>query len=109
MSSKLCNQSTEGLSHALLFYPSISSWWKIYLPILNPIQHTNKFFIAVIKHILKIGNVEECAKFFTIAWSIWERCNKLLYENLHIHPWEVIENALSLHTTYKYHGSLNNS
>lgn len=59
----------------------------------------------VTEHIFKIGNAEESTKFCVIAWSIWGRQNKLLYENLHIHSRVAIEKALSLLNAYKDYGT----
>lgn len=101
MKCKLCNQPMEDLSHALLFCNSICHWQMIYLPILDPLKYTNQNFLAVLEFILKHGNEEEGACFFTIAWSFWRRRNKLIYDGIHTQPQEAIEMALSLKTAYQ--------
>lgn len=104
MNFKFYNQSTEDLNHAFLCCSS--NWLKTYLLIMNYLEHTSKCFFVVTKSILKIENEDEGAKFLTIAWSFWRRRNKLVYEDLHIHPQEAIEKALSLYVAYKDCGSM---
>lgn len=106
MNCKFWNQYTEDLSHALLYCFSISYWWKAYLPIINSFEHINQCFLVVTESILKIGNEDEGPKFLTITWNFWGRWNKLVYKDLHIHPQEVIEKALSLDAGYKDYGSM---
>lgn len=66
-SCKLCHHLVEELNHTLILCPTISNWWKIYLPIMESLDHANKSFLAVTEFILMNGNEDERAIFFTIA------------------------------------------
>lgn len=98
---KFCNYPIEDLSHALINNPSLSKWSNTYLPSMKPFKNTNSYFNVVIEYKLKLGNEEFWYEFLTIAWCFWGRRNKLVYEDLHIHPQEATERAFSLSTTYK--------
>lgn len=40
--------------------------------------------------------MEDLAKFFIIAWGLWSRRNKYIYENINIPPQAAIEKGLSI-------------
>lgn len=46
------------------------------------------------------GNLEELAWFFSIAWELWRRRNKLVYERVKIEPKAAIEEFLAYNTSY---------
>lgn len=72
ISCKLCHHPVEDLSDALIFYSFINDWWKVFLPILEPLKHANQSLLVVIEFIFKNGNEDERAIFFTIMWGLWE-------------------------------------
>lgn len=79
----------------------MNQWWKPYLTLLNVYEHPNKSFYEMTEFIVQIGNEEDLAKFFTIAWGLWSRRNKMIYVNINIHPEAVVEKALFIKLLYK--------
>lgn len=47
-------------------------------------------------HLKGVGGTEHVAKFFTMAWWLWGRRNKFIYENVFIDPRTSIKKALWL-------------
>lgn len=55
----------------------------------------------VLQSILAKHTTEALARVITIAWGLWFRRNKLVFEATHLYPVEAMNYALSLQIEYK--------
>lgn len=56
--------------------------------------------------ILSNGTVKELAKFFCIAWGLWGRRNKMIFEQCCIPPKQAIGNALAVKESFQQLNSI---
>lgn len=76
-----CQKEGEDLLHALVMCPNIYSWWLLYNP---KLQLYLKNFSDLAFQTQQVGNLEDLARFFTMAWALWYRRNKLVHEKVEL-------------------------
>lgn len=82
-----CAQAIQDLPHALFFFPKIQKWWVKYMTFLNDLSpHTS--FMELAGLVKNKGVVVDFLKFFLMAWSLRNRRNKMVYEQLYLDPKE---------------------
>lgn len=75
----------EDLSHAVFHYPTIRSLWNTFLPCMQNVPQYQSF-VELAGWVRNRGKENELSKFFLIAWGLWGKHNKKLYEEANINP-----------------------
>lgn len=89
-----CKTKEKDIIHALIFCPIIRYCWNVFLPCLQAgNQHNNFFELAM--WMRNHRKMDELTSFFIIAWSLWGRRNKWIFEKLLVDPKTTIEQGLS--------------
>lgn len=96
---KFCQALFKYLLHALFYCPKIKEWWPPFLAFMRHAS-TNLSFLELVIWVKSRGVVEEFERFFVIAWSLWERRNKKLYEKKKESPSSTIERALAYYSLF---------
>lgn len=81
----------EDIVHALFYCLDIKACWPRYLPCLREINQPLRLVVWVKSK----DQVELLSNFFVIAWCIWRRINKLIYEKATLPPQSTFDWALS--------------
>lgn len=69
----------EDIAHALFYCPEISHLWQLFLPQVQQAP-PRLDFLRLVEWFLDYGGSEVLPKLFTIAWSLWNRRNKRVFE-----------------------------
>lgn len=60
---------------------NIRDWWKKFFPTLQDFGY-HKTIMDMALHLKGVGGTEHMAKFFALAWGLWGRRNKFIYEKI---------------------------
>lgn len=96
----------KDIYHASFDCRDIIESWKQYLPWPLSVLNTRSL-LEVFQSILAKGSSEALARVVTIAWGLWLRRNKMIFDGKAMHPVEAINNVLSLQTDYKVTKDIN--
>ncbi|XP_042962749.1 uncharacterized protein LOC122297028 [Carya illinoinensis] len=95
-----CNQCREDAAHALFYCSSINSLCIQFQPLLGAIG-CGKSFGEIVLEVKERGNEEGVLKFIAMAWGLWYRRNKFIYDNSFLQFSSVVSTALSMQSDFK--------
>ncbi|XP_041001634.1 uncharacterized protein LOC121247334 [Juglans microcarpa x Juglans regia] len=90
-----CAQVSEDVAHALFYYSNVRRGWMDFCSQMG-IVDTDFSFWDLANLALDRGADELLTKFVIIAWGIWYRRNKFLYEQVSMQISVVVNNALNI-------------
>ncbi|XP_042974894.1 uncharacterized protein LOC122306534 [Carya illinoinensis] len=95
-----CHLCREDAAHALLYCPDIYPLCVQFQPLLGEIG-CGKPFWEVILEVKNKGNEEDLMKFIAMAWGLWYKRNKFIYDNSSLQFSSVLSTALSMQSEFK--------
>ncbi|XP_042950031.1 uncharacterized protein LOC122282138 [Carya illinoinensis] len=91
----ICTSCVEDAAHALFYCSDVRQVWLDYCPKLGEIVSDLSFWdLANLAH--DRGSNDVLATFLVVAWGLWNRRNKFIYEDVSLHITTAINSALSL-------------
>ncbi|XP_022841874.1 uncharacterized protein LOC111365549 [Olea europaea var. sylvestris] len=89
-----CNYPVEDLCHVLLHCPSIYQLLTDRFPVLKTKAYLGGFMQAAIDILTKVSK-DALSEFLLITWGFWFRRNKMVHDQLHLSPQQIIATALA--------------
>lgn len=88
-----CGNQEEDTAHSPFYYTELTQWWLRFLPQLQQAP-ANLSFLELVEWFMNHGGLKELPNLFTMAWSLWKRRNKRIFEETTLSPKATIEGAL---------------
>ncbi|KAF5442204.1 hypothetical protein F2P56_034891 [Juglans regia] len=95
----VCFHPLEDLNHAVISCKCIQALWHQLLPSLG--FHADRKVVDLALHICQRKDKDMLALFFSIAWGLWYRRNKMAYDKVVINPKQVVGFVLNILKNHK--------
>lgn len=89
-----CAALMEDIAHALIYCPSVRNVWTGFIPWIEEFDHPLNFQVLLLR-VFNSKKLEGLSLLFVIAWGIWCRRNKHIYEDIATSPYIAISNVLA--------------